>query len=291
MEKKLRMQRVKNQSGFSLTRPTPEELFSPMEVYHENSKIQPSDFELLTRVLTVNSSPQIRRVITRPFVNYPGHHAVALPKEFPPSPAPFESILTNRRSEHHFSGKPISLEALARVLFFGDGIVSKLASEEGGSFSLRTAPSGGGLYPVELYCFALRVNDLPSGSYFYNPLQNQLELLSEADFSVPLAEATSLKREARAAAVCIALVGVLPRSSFKYGQRAYRFVLLEAGHIAQNILLTAESLGLGGLAVGGFMDDQVNALLRLDGCQEFVIYLVLVGNKAQAASAGTKPQP
>ena len=279
------MQPIENLSGFSLTNPTPEELFSPMEVYHENSKIQPSDFELLARVMTVNSSPQIRRVITRPFVNYPGHRIVALPKEFPPSLMPFEAILTTRRSEHRFSGKPMALESLAKVLFLGDGIVNKLVAEEGNSFYLRTAPSGGGLFPVELYCFALRVDGLPSGSYFYNPLQHHLELLAESDFSAALGEATSLKQEVQAAAACVALVGVLPRSSFKYGQRAYRFVLLESGHIAQNILLTAESLGLGGLPIGGFMDDKVNAVLHLDGCQEFVVYLVLVGNKAQPASA------
>jgi SagB-type dehydrogenase family enzyme len=280
IQKNVSMESVKNLTGFSLTKPTPEELFSPMEVYHENSKIQPSDFELLAKVAKVNSSPEIRGLITRPVVNYPGHHSVALPKEFPPSPIPFEAIVTNRRSEHKFSAKPIDLASLAKVLFLGDGIVTKKTVEEGNGFSLRTAPSGGGLYPVELYCFSLRVNDLSAGSYFYNPAQHQLELLKEGDFSTALGDATFLRREAQGAAACIALVGVLPRSSFKYGQRAYRFLLLEAGHIGQNILLVTESLGLGALPVGGFIDDRINMLLSLDGCNEFAIYILLIGGKA-----------
>ena len=78
----------------------------------------------------------------------------------------------------------------------------------------------------------------------------------------------------------MALSVVLPRSSFKYGQRAYRFALLEAGHVAQNLLLAAEGLDLGALPVGGFFDDELNRLLQLDGCQEFVVYLVLMGHRA-----------
>ena len=130
---------------------------------------------------------------------------------------------------------------------------------------------------------------LAAGAYFYHTQKHRLERLAAEDFRPRLCEGTNLKAEVQSASFCIALSAVLPRSSFKYGQRAYRFVLLEAGHIAQNLLLTAEGLGLGALPVGGFFDDNVNALLRLDGCQEFVVYLVLVGTKAPAASAGAGP--
>lgn len=252
-----------------------------MEVYHENSKLHPSDFELFATIGMVNSSPDIHRSITRPFVGYPGHPTVALTKEFPPSSSGFEATLMNRRSEHHFSGQSMGPESLAKILFLGDGIVGGMAASDDNSFSLRTAPSGGGLYPVELYCFALDVAGLSAGSYFYNPLKHHLELLAEGDFSAALGEGTNLKPEVNGAAVCLALVGVLPRTSFKYGQRGYRFLLLEAGHIAQNVLLTAESLGLGALPIGGFMDNQINDLLKLDGCQEFALYLVLIGSKTR----------
>jgi SagB-type dehydrogenase family enzyme len=271
---------MKQHNYSSLTSPTPEDLFSPMEFYHENSKFHVSDAELSARISVVNSSPEIHRLISRPFVNYPGHPVVGLPKEFPQSQLPFEPILLKRRSEHNFSQKPVELAALAKVMLLADGIVSERVSNEGNVFSLRTAPSAGGLYPIDLYCFALRVADLPAGLYYYNPLQPQLERLREGDFSDALAQGTSLRQEAHAAAACIALVGVLPRSSFKYGQRAYRFLLLEAGHIGQNILLAAEALGLGAVPVGGFYDNDVNKLLPVDGCDDFAIYLIFVGGKA-----------
>lgn len=271
--------------------PTPEELFSPMEVYHENSKLGSTNEELFQKIATVNSSPHIRRVISRPFRSYPGCPCVELTKKFEPMTRSLEHLLTHRRSHHHFSGEPARLDDLARVLLLGDGIVSRMTSEDGAEFLLRTAPSGGGLYPIETFCITFQVEGLAPGAYFYNAQKHRLEQLAAEDFRPRLADATNLKAEVEGASFCIALSAVLPRSSFKYGQRAYRFVLLEAGHIAQNVLLTAESLGLGALPVGGFFDDDLNAVFRLDGCQEFVVYLMLVGNKAHAASAETKHQP
>ena len=195
-----------------------------------------------------------------------------------------ESILANRRSEHHFSGTPARLEELARILLLGDGIVSRMTSDDGAEFLLRTAPSGGGLYPIETFCLAFQVEGLAPGAYFYNTQKHRLEQFAAADFRPNLCAGTNLKEEIKAASFCIALSAVLPRSSFKYGQRAYRFVLLEAGHIAQNTLLAAEGLGLGGLPIGGFFDNDINAVLNLDGCQEFVVYLLLIGNKARQNS-------
>ena len=69
------------------------------------------------------------------------------------------------------------------------------------------------------------------------------------------------------------------RIKFKYGERGYRFLLLEAGHIAQNLLLAAEADGMGGVAIGGFLDDPLNDLLDLDGVEEAVVYMVLAGQK------------
>jgi hypothetical protein len=265
----------------NLEKLTSEDLFSPMEVYHENSKIGPHNEELFQKIGTVNSSPHIRRVISRPFRSYSGCPHVDLPKQDAPMTGTLETILTNRRSEHHFSGVPVSLDELARVLLLGDGIVSRMTSEDGAEFLLRTAPSGGGLYPIETFCIVFRVEGVAPGAYFYNTQKHRLEQVAAEDFRPHLAAATNLQSEVENAGFCIVLSAVLPRSSFKYGQRAYRFVLLEAGHIAQNVLLAAEGLNLGGLPVGGFFDDDLNAVLNLDGCQEFVVYLLLIGNKTK----------
>lgn len=263
----------------NLAIPTPEELFSPMEVYHENSKLSASNEELFQRIGAVNSSPHIRSVISRPFRTYPGCPTVALPTQREPITRPLDDLLGRRRSQHRFSGAPARLDELAAVLSLGDGIVARQSSDDGAAFQLRTAPSGGGLYPVETFCFALQVEGVAPGAYFYNTPRHHLEQLAAGDFGSKLAGATNLKAEFERASFCVALSAVLPRSSFKYGQRAYRFVLLEAGHIAQNLLLAAEAYGLGALPIGGFFDDDLNRFLNLDGCQEFVVYLVLIGGR------------
>jgi len=268
------------QKPLNIGKVTPDELFSPMEVYHENSKLGPHNEELFQKIATVNSSPHIRRVISRPFRSYPGCPHVDLPSQFPPMTRPLDDVLTKRRSEHHFADTPTQLDELARVLLLGDGIISRMTSEDGAEFLLRTAPSGGGLYPIETFCFVFNVAGVPPGAYFYNTPKHRLERLAGEDFRPHFSAATNLSAEVASAGFCIALSVVLPRSSFKYGQRAYRFALLEAGHIAQNLLLAAEAIGLGALPVGGFFDDNINALLNLDGCQEFVVYLLLIGKKS-----------
>lgn len=260
--------------------PTEEEWFSPMEVYHENSKLGPGHEELFQRIATVNTSPHIRRIISRPFRAYPGCPTIALPPGWGRIAMPLEEALQRRRSHHHFAGTPVRTADLATLLALGDGLVARQSGEDGAEFHLRTAPSGGGLYPVETFCLVFDVEGVPPGVYFYQPLEHRLACLAPGDCRSKLIPACNLDREIRHAGFCLALSVVLPRSSFKYGQRAYRFALLEAGHIAQNVLLTAEGLGLGALPIGGFFDDDVNRLLRLDGCQEFVVYLLLAGNRA-----------
>lgn len=268
---------------FSIGNPTEEDLFSPMEVYHENSKLGPGNEELFQRIATVNSSPHIRSVISRPFRSYPGAPTVDLPSGWGGVSRSLEDVLQRRRSHHHFAGTPNRLQELAAVLALGGGIVARQSGEDGAEFRLRTAPSGGGLYPVETFCLVFDVEGVSPGAYFYNALAHRLELVAPGDCRSRLVNASNLKNEIGKAGFCVALSVVLPRSSFKYGQRAYRFALLEAGHIAQNILLAAEGLDLGALPIGGFFDDDMNRLLDLDGCQEFVVYLLLVGNRAGAA--------
>jgi SagB-type dehydrogenase family enzyme len=265
---------------FTLDQPTPEELFSPMEVYHENSKLGPGCEELFQRIASVNTSPHIRNVISRPFRTYPGCPVFDLPPGWGTVTRSLEDVLQRRRSHHRFAGTPCRLAELATVLALGDGIVARQKGDDGAEFQLRTAPSGGGLYPVETFCLVFDVEGLEPGVYFYNAPRHRLERLAALDCRARLIQSSNLRDEIQKAGFCVALSVVLPRSSFKYGQRAYRFSLLEAGHIAQNVLLAAEGLGLGALPIGGFFDDQVNQLLQLDGCQEFVVYLVLVGQRA-----------
>jgi SagB-type dehydrogenase family enzyme len=254
-----------------------DQIFSISEIYHENSKMRDSDLALFRSIAMVNSSTEMRQVISRPFPRRRCQAAIRLPRDWPELDVPFHQALLGRRSSRDFSGESLSIAALARILFHADGVVSASEEPDGTVWHLRTAPSGGALFPIELHPLVFAVEGLQSGHYVYDPLQHCLNLVNPGDFRSGVADTTAMPATIAQAAVCIALTALPPRSRFKYGERSYRFILLEAGHIAQNILLSAAAAGLGAVAVAGFIDDGLHNLLLMDGCEEIVVYLVTVG--------------
>jgi len=160
-------------------------------------------------------------------------------------------------------------------------VVSKVEEDYDITWHLRTAPSPGGLFPIELYCISLQVDGLKKGLYFYDALAHTLEAIIEKDLTETLKKAVYLEDTVSKASACIVLKGVMPRVKFKYGERGYRFALLEAGHIAQNLLLAAQAEGLGSVPIGGFVDSEINNMLNVDGCEEAAVYLVLIGKIAK----------
>jgi SagB-type dehydrogenase family enzyme len=203
-----------------------------------------------------------------------------LPLDYPISDESIDCVIKSRRSLRDFTGQPISLRTLSRLLYLGDGVVKRVFGRDGAEWHLRTAPSGGGLYPVDLYFIAQRVDGLEPGLYFYDAREHSISQVRAGNLTDVLVSSTSYRYEVEHASACFILAGVVPRNKFKYGERAYRFMLLEAGHIAQNLLLAAYSSGIGGLPVGGFFDNNLNELLGLDGCDDIVLYLVLAGTVA-----------
>jgi SagB-type dehydrogenase family enzyme len=258
----------------------PDLLMSPSELYHENSKLHPEDLALYSWLQFVNTSPAVRQLISRPLTRFRGYPVIPLTEARPDPSCSLTRVLSARRSVRGFSGAPIPLSTLARILHLGDGRVVSQESEDGTMWGLRTAPSGGGLYPIDLYCAVMRVEGLAPGVYHYDVSRHALQLLRQEDPTEAMAEGTALGSAMREACVCILMGALFTRSKFKYGERAYRFVLLEAGHIGQNLLLAAESEGLGGVPIGGFMDDRINALLGFDGVEEAVVYLTAIGARA-----------
>jgi SagB-type dehydrogenase family enzyme len=267
----------------SIDAATDDQLLVPSELYHENSKYRMSDAAPFLRVNHINNSSDIRRIISRPFPQYRGFPKIALPRDFPRRSISTEDVLERRCSRRRFSGEAISLSTLAKLLYFGDGIVRIVDNDDGSQWHLRTAPSGGALFPIETYLIPLNVSDLVSGVHFYDPAKHALVELRRGDFLHDLKAGLLLEDVAKAAA-CLILVATMPRCKFKYGERAYRFALLEAGHIAQNLLLVAECEGLASYPIGGFIDDRLHELLNLDGCEQIVIYVVLVGHHRRKAA-------
>ena len=184
--------------------------------------------------------------------------------------------LAARRSRRTFGDRPITVIELATLLHAAYGVTGDLT---GTPQLLRTAPSGGALYPLELYVLPRQVAGLETSLYHYDPVRHALERLAP----LPAVAGSDLSPYGdlleRSAAV-IAITAMFWRSRFKYGHRAYRFTLLEAGHVAQNALLAAASLRLTAVPLGGFYDRTVDALLGVDGIHEASLYLIPVGSAA-----------
>jgi SagB-type dehydrogenase family enzyme len=142
----------------------------------------------------------------------------------------------------------------------------------------RPVPSGGGMYPLELYVIALNVSALTNGIYHYAPIGSGLELRCEVTVPAPLLSYLFMGQTlvTESAFICV-ITAEFSRLMRKYGDRGYRYVLIEAGHVAQNVNLVATSLGLGSCNLGGFFDRELGQLLQLDLDEEFPLYGVAVG--------------
>ena len=182
-------------------------------------------------------------------------------------------LLQNRRSRREYATQQdLKDNLLSALLWATQGVTAKY-----GEFLFRTAPSAGGLYPVETYLFLRAVEGLEPGIYRFRTHMFDLELLKKGDYSRELTEAALGQTIVRDAQVTFIWSAVIERSRWKYRQRAYRYIYLDAGHIAQNLYLAAEALGLGACAIGALFDDRVNDIIGVDGIEETVIYMSTVG--------------
>ena len=184
----------------------------------------------------------------------------------------FFQILKKRKSIRSYSKKELELEKLSFLLWSSTGI---LRNEHG--FEFRTAPSAGALYPIETYIIINNVQDVAHGIYHYNIENHNLELLKEGDFRREAALAALHQYFLTEASVIFVWSAIFNRSKWKYKERAYRYIFLDAGHIAQNLALASIYVDLGSCQVGAFFDDEMNQLIGLDGVNESVIYLSTVG--------------
>jgi len=182
--------------------------------------------------------------------------------------------LEKRRSIRDYRPEPFSLKELSNLLWATQGITEKAFGPW-----YRTAPSAGALHPIDTYLVVNRVEGLDPGIYFFDVVEFSLVLKRTGDFSGPIAQAALNQDMARTAAVVFVWVAVIQRSRQKYRQRAYRYIYLDCGHIAQNLYLAATALDLGCCGVAAIFDDEVNDLVGVDGQEETAIYLAMVGKK------------
>lgn len=177
--------------------------------------------------------------------------------------------LEQRRSIRNFTSESISREELAALLWAAQGITQPRAG-------YRTAPSAGATYPLVVYAAVGSVDSIESGLYRYLPEDHSLRLVVADDLRARLHAAALAQRAVREAAVVLVIASVTERTARRYGNRAERYVAMEAGHAAQNIYLLATALGLGTVAIGAFDDAEVSTVLKLD-VNESPLYLMPVG--------------
>lgn len=211
---------------------------------------------------------------TERWKTYPEAEVVELPRSWPEQGVDFLSLLQHRRSVRTFADESISLEELALLLWASQGITG-----QAGAHLFRTAPSAGARYPMETYLAIQRVAGLAPGLYHFEVQGFRLERLSALPPGQELAEACMGQGFLAQAPVTFLWTAVFRRTMAKYGHRGMRYILLDAGHICQNLLLAAGFLGLSGCPVAAFFDDEVNSLLGVDGQEESVLYLASVGRK------------
>jgi SagB-type dehydrogenase family enzyme len=209
-----------------------------------------------------------------PYKNYKSPLAIIpLPDPDMKTGANLWQLLRGRRSRREYdAGRSLKEGILSTLVWATQGVTAKY-----GGFLFRTAPSAGGLYPVETYLFLRAVEGLEPGIYHFRAHVFDLEFLKKGDFSRELAEAALGQMIVLGAQVTFIWSAVVERSKWKYRQRAYRYIYLDAGHVAQNLYLAAEALGLGVCAIGALFDDKVNSIIGVDGVEETVIYMATVG--------------
>jgi SagB-type dehydrogenase family enzyme len=200
---------------------------------------------------------------------YPDAERVALPDPHGYQGLSLEETIEARRSVRSYAAEPLSPEELSRLLHAAQGITDRRG--------FRAAPSAGALYPIELYAAVHDVAGLEPGLYHYAVREHELELLQAGDFRATVTRAGLGQTFLGQAGVCLVLSAIFQRTRWRYRERTYRYVMLEAGHVAQNVYLAAASMGLGTCAVGAFFDDEFHELLGLDGAEEAVLYALSVG--------------
>jgi SagB-type dehydrogenase family enzyme len=203
--------------------------------------------------------------------------SLALPR--PEQKTSLAELLTKRRSCRRFVSQEMALDQLAALLLDAYGGLEVIASPNGLPNLARPVPSAGGLYSLELYLVLDNIADISDGLYHYNVLHHRLEPMMPKEHSSEFHDCLLAPNFLEHANVALIITSVFDRCLRKYGPRGYRYVLLEAGHVAQNLCLSAAQQGLGSLCVGGFRDATLNRFLGLDETQEGVLYAVGIGCK------------
>lgn len=241
------------------------------------------DITGLSRLYHLNSEPWLNEQPgpPAPFVQQAKSYAdaprVALPET---RGGVLDKLVASRRSMRTFRDEALALEDFAAWIRSGYAALGPDVLDSGQRLLRRPVPSAGGLYPLEVYALVRNVGGLARGVYHYDAIGDALEAIDTASWEEQAASAFLSWPAIENAPVILCLGATFARTQSKYGPRGYRYVLLEAGHVAQNLCLSAVELGLSSLCLGGYHDAQLNRLVGLDGEGEAIVYAIALGMTA-----------
>jgi SagB-type dehydrogenase family enzyme len=206
----------------------------------------------------------------------PGARIISLPDpaDISTPPVDLRTAIESRRSVRRYADTPLSLDELAFILWCTQGVRDRVDGE----YTIRNVPSAGARHAIETYLCVNRVEGLAPGLYRYLPLEHALVEVKPGPGSADKITAACLhQRFIRESAVTFIWTAVAYRMIWRYGERGYRYLHLDAGHVSQNLYLSARIVGCGVCAVGAFDDDILNQELGIDGENHFTIFMASLG--------------
>lgn len=188
--------------------------------------------------------------------------------------------IKDRRSTRFYADEAMSLEELSYLLWATQGITGTNKA----GLTLRTVPCSGATHSFETYLFIMAVEGIKKGVYRYEPLEHRLLFMFEIDDINTRVDEITLEQPfvpnfTKQAAVVFAWSTIPYRSEWKFDITAHKKILIDIGHVCQNLYLASESVGAGTCAIGIYDQKSIDNLLGLDGEEEFIIYLAAVGKK------------
>jgi len=194
-------------------------------------------------------------------------------------PMTLVDAIVQRRSLRQYRQEALSMGELSLLLHTSQGI-TELIERRKFSITLRTVPSAGARHAFETYLLINQVEGLTPGLYRYSALQHALvEISIDPGAAEALTQACFGQKQVLNAAVTFAWAAVVERMAWRYVERGYRYLFLDAGHVCQNVSIVAEAIDCGVCAIAAYDDEAVNAVLGLDGESQFAIYLAALGKK------------
>lgn len=265
------------------------ERLSIAEVFHENTKLfsyevekragrmhGPKDYvKNLLDNQNMHDVIEMTRAVSTGRDTFEKMKTFSIPNKLNSRTRVLVKTITSRRTIREYSGDSLKTDELAAILqsysshsYKTDGLCNK------------NIPSAGSLYPLQIYItLPSKIgHKIPKGIFYFNPDKYCLKLINlKPNIKEIVRFVAQPEVDIQKSSAILFITSVFKRAHWKYGERAYRYALIEAGHLAQNMLLLSESMNLAACPIGGFIDDRANNYLKIDGLNEFVVYIIVVG--------------